>query len=38
MNSISRGEIEADVDAVVRNDGSLDDLRMNTVKVIENLF
>ena len=38
MNSISKGEIEADVDAVVRNDGSLDDLRMNTVKVIENLF
>lgn len=38
MNSISDGETAADVDAVIRNDGSLDDLRMNTVKVIENLF
>ena len=38
MNSISEGETEADVDAVIRNDGSLDDLRVNTVKVIEKLF
>lgn len=38
MNSISRGEIEAPVDAVILNDGTLEELKRQTVKIIEELL
>lgn len=38
MNSISEGEIQPEVDAVIYNLGTLSDLRMNTVRVIRELY
>ena len=38
MNRISDGEIKPEVDAVIHNLGTLSDLRMNTVRVINELY
>lgn len=38
MNSISEGETEPDVDAVIRNLGTLSDLKMYTIRVINELY
>lgn len=38
MNSISEGETEPDVDAVIHNTGTLTDLKDNVMKVINELY
>lgn len=38
MNSISDGEIEPEVDAVIHNLGTLSDLRLHAVRVINELY
>ena len=38
MNSISEGESEPDVDAVIHNLGTLSDLRFSTIRVIRELY
>lgn len=38
MNSISEGEINPDVDAVIHNLGTLSDLRFSTIRVIKKLY
>ncbi len=38
MNSISEGETEPEVDAVIHNLGTLSDLRFSTIRVIKELF
>lgn len=38
MNSISDGETEPDVDAVIHNLGTLSDLRFSTIRVIRELY
>ena len=38
MNSISDGEMKAEVDAVIHNLGTLSDLRYSTIRVIKELY
>jgi dephospho-CoA kinase len=38
MNSISAGETKPEVDAVIYNDGTLNDLKDNTIRVVKDLF
>jgi dephospho-CoA kinase len=38
MNSISDGEMKAEVDAVIHNLGTLSDLRCSTIRVIKELY
>ena len=38
MNSISAGETEPEVDAVISNSGTLEELKDTTVRVVRNLF
>ena len=38
MNSISSGEAKAEVDAVIHNSGTLDDLKGSTIRIVKDLF
>ena len=38
MNSISAGETEPEVDAVIHNVGTLEDLKDSTIRVVKDLF
>ena len=38
LNSISSGEAKAEVDAVIHNSGTLDDLKDSTIRVFKDLF